>query len=143
VEAGGVARARRLLARPFALEGQVVPGRGAGSRQTVPTLNLAIDTDVVPATGVYVTCTHDLDSPRRWKSVTNIGHRPTFGGGALSIETFLLDRLEAPSPKQIRVEFFWRLRDERQFASPEALKSQILRDAARSQTFFRRLSVEW
>jgi riboflavin kinase/FMN adenylyltransferase len=141
VEAGQVARAARLLERCYSLEGDVVPGHGIGSKRTVPTLNLAPTTDVWPARGVYITRTHDLENPRSWPSVTNIGVRPTFGGDDRpSIETFLLDSLKDPAPRRIRVEFLHRLRDERRFDSPEALKEQILRDVARTHTYFRRLA---
>jgi FAD synthase len=60
----------------------------------VPTLNLAPNTEVLPATGVYVTRTQDLEDGRVWPSITNVGYRPTFGDGRdLSIETFLLEPL--------------------------------------------------
>src|SRR5207237_74916 len=64
-DAGNVALAGRLLERPFSLEGDVVSGRGVGSKQTVPTLNLAQAADLIPARGVYVSRTHDPDAPRR------------------------------------------------------------------------------
>ena len=92
IEAGDVSRAGRLLDRPFALEGDVVHGHGIGAAQTVPTLNLATQAEVLPAPGVYVTRTNELPS------VTNVGYRPTFGGKDLSIETFLLEGLEGASP---------------------------------------------
>jgi riboflavin kinase / FMN adenylyltransferase len=139
IESGNVARAARFLERPFALEGRVVPGHGIGSKQTVPTLNLAPETEVLPGTGVYVTRTQDLENSRAWASVTNVGYRPTFGGDTLSIETFLLDPLNGPPPERIRVEFLWRLRAEKKFPSPETLKAQILRDVQRAQAYFRRL----
>ena len=140
IEAGRVAQAARLLERPYALEGEVVPGRGVGSKQTVPTLNLAVNTEVLPATGVYVTRTHDADDERAWPSVTNVGYRPTFSDAReLSIETFLLEPLHGETPRRIRVEFLWRVRDERQFPDAQALKQQILRDAAVAQAYFRRI----
>jgi riboflavin kinase/FMN adenylyltransferase len=139
LEQGKVARAARFLQQPFGLEGSVVRGHGIGSKQTVPTLNLSTECEVLPKTGVYVTRTCDLESARAWRSITNIGYRPTFQGDALTIETFLLDPLDA-APSRIRVNFLHRLRDERKFESPEALKSQILKDVGRANIFFRRLS---
>lgn len=139
MNSGNVSRAWRLLARPYGLEGRVVAGHGVGAKQTVPTLNLAAETEVIPARGVYITCTHDLAGGRQWPSVTNIGYRPTFGGDSgLSIETFLLAGLEGDAPVRIRADFLRRLRDERRFESPDALKTQILRDAARARAWFRR-----
>lgn len=138
VESGNLSRACRLLERPYGLSGEVVRGRGVGSTQTVPTLNLAPLAEVLPARGVYITRTVDLDNARRWQSITNVGVRPTFDSGALSIETFLLSRLDGGTPKRIRVEFLRRVRDEREFDSPAALREQILKDVSRAQTYFRR-----
>lgn len=139
IEQGKVSRAGRLLARPYGLSGEVIPGRGVGSRQTVPTLNLKTAAEVLPMRGVYITRTKDLETARVWPSISNIGYRPTFGGDEeLSIETFLLAPLDGSPPRRIEVEFFRRVRDERKFESPEALRAQILRDVARAQSYFRR-----
>ncbi len=139
IQAGRLSLANRFLGRCYALDGDVIAGRGVGSKQTVPTLNLATNAEVIPAGGVYVTRTRDLDSARAWNSVTNIGYRPTFGDSdRLSIETFLLDPLTGDAPRRIRVEFPARLRSERRFESPDALKAQILRDAAAARNYFRR-----
>lgn len=141
IESGNVSRACRLLERPFALEGEVVRGHGVGGKQTVPTLNLSTQSEVLPATGVYVTRTENLEGGR-WPSITNVGYRPTFGGNELSIETFLLAPLEGPAPARIRVEFLRRLREEKKFESAELLKAQILRDVRRAQTYFRRVPCD-
>jgi len=142
--AGQVARANRMLQHPYSVEGEVVHGRGVGARQTVPTLNLSTAADVVPARGVYLTRTFALDSPRQWNSITNIGYRPTFGASdALSIETFLLDPFDGEAPGRIRVEFLCRVREERRFENPEALKAQILRDVRVAQNYFRRTRTSW
>jgi riboflavin kinase / FMN adenylyltransferase len=137
--AGAVSAAARLLERPYALQGHVVRGQGIGSKQTVPTLNLATDAEVIPATGVYITRTLDLDSERSWQSITNVGYRPTFDGQGLTIETFLLSPFDGMTPERIRVEFLRRVREERKFESPEALKSQIMKDVSRAQAYFRRM----
>jgi riboflavin kinase/FMN adenylyltransferase len=137
---GKVSLAARLLQSGYAMEGSVVAGRGVGSKQTVPTLNLATAAELIPARGVYITHTRDLESPREWNSVTNIGYRPTFGSSdELSIETFLLDPIEGEQPRHIRVEFLRRIRDEKRFESPEALRAQILKDARAAQSYFRRV----
>jgi riboflavin kinase/FMN adenylyltransferase len=136
---GRVSAAARWLERAYGLEGHVVHGRGVGSKTTVPTLNLATMAEIIPARGVYVTRTSEAGSSRSWNSITNIGYRPTFGASdALTIETFLLDPLEGSSPSHIRVDFLRRVRDERQFPSPEALRVQILRDVGAAQRYFRR-----
>ncbi len=135
---GNVALACRLLKRPYALEGEVIKGHGIGSKQTVPTLNLDTAAEVLPATGVYVTRTHDLVDKRKWDSITNVGFRPTFEGDQLTIETYLLSPFSGATPSRIRVEFLHRVRAERKFPSPEALKAQIMKDVGRAQAYFRR-----
>jgi len=54
---GDVSRANRLLGRPFSVRQSIESGLGIGRSQTVPTLNLAPYTGLLPATGVYVTQT--------------------------------------------------------------------------------------
>ncbi len=138
IEAGHVSLACRMLGRPYALEGKVVPGAGIGSKQTVPTLNLETKAEVLPKTGVYITRTHERNSLREWPSITNVGYRPTFNGHGLTIETYLLSALDGESPAEISVEFLRWVREERKFPSPEALKAQILYDVGRAQAYFRR-----
>ena len=138
VDEGAVSMACRLLGRPYAVEGDVVRGHGVGSKQTVPTLNLDTKSEILPAVGVYITRTTDLEAARKWPSITNVGYRPTFGGDRLTVETFLLALLEGATPRRIQVEFLRRVREERKFDSPEALKTQIFKDVDRAKTYFRR-----
>lgn len=146
VSEGDTDGAWRFLARPYAIAGEVVHGRGVGSKQTVPTLNLKTAAEVLPKTGVYVTRTRERGGGRRWQSITNIGYRPTFADVAgsapgsiqeLSIETFLLEPLKGDAPARIEVGFVHRVRDERKFENAAALKAQIFRDVNRAQAFFR------
>jgi riboflavin kinase / FMN adenylyltransferase len=139
IASGDVSLACRMLGRPYALEGPVVHGEGRGAKQTVPTLNLDATAEVMPKTGVYVTRTRDLENAREWPSVTNVGYNPTFDGHQLKVETYLLSSLHGPSPRAIAVEFLRWVREERKFESPDALKTQIVRDVERAQIYFRRL----
>jgi riboflavin kinase / FMN adenylyltransferase len=139
IDGGRVALAARLLQHPYGLEGVVVQGHGVGAKQTVPTLNLETAAEVIPARGVYLTRTRDLETGAAWNSITNVGYRPTFGGDPrLSVETYLLDPLEGAAPKRIHVEFLCRVRDERKFETPEALRTQILKDVRVARSYFRR-----
>ncbi len=139
IQRGAVARAGRLLGRCYALTGQVVKGQGIGSKQTVPTLNLATDAEVLPAKGVYITSVTDLADGRQWPSITNVGMRPTFDGTALTIESYLLTALEGGTPEGIRVEFRRWVREERKFADAGELRTQILKDVGRARAYWRRV----
>jgi len=140
IEAGRVSQACRMMGAPFALEGAVVSGQGIGSRQTVPTLNLAPENELLPKNGVYVTTTRDEATSQEWRSITNVGNRPTFGGQGLTVETFLLDPPPEAPPARIEVRFLTFIRDERKFAGPETLKVQILRDVGAANRFHRRFA---
>ena len=136
---GRVDLACRLLDRPFSLFGPIVAGLGVGRKHTVPTLNLAPVEEQVPKIGVYVTRTRlgaDLHD-----SVTNVGHKPTFGDHRLTVETFLLNFAGEITEAEVEIEFLYRLRDEMKFQNPAILKVQILEDARRSLKFFRLLKA--
>jgi len=93
---------------------------------------------LIPKMGVYVSRI-SMDDGSFLNAVTNIGIRPTFNETDLTIETFVLNQSVPGSPAKARLEFLYRLREERKFASPDELRNQIGIDVARAQKFFRRL----
>jgi len=136
---GRVHVANRLLGRPFSVYGPIVAGLGVGHKHTVPTLNLAPVEEQLPKIGVYVTRTRVGEKVH--DSVTNVGHKPTFGDNQrLTVETFLLNFPGGEiSEPDMEIEFLYRLRDEIKFQNPAMLKVQIQEDARRSLKFFRLL----
>ena len=132
VRGGRVEDARRMLGRPFALVGEIRPGTGQGHKLVVPTLNLATEQETLPKTGVYVTET--VLSGGTYRSVTNVGVRPTFDGTRLAIESHLFDFAEMLTAGAMKVRFLQRLRDEQKFSGPEALREQVLKDIARAKS---------
>jgi riboflavin kinase/FMN adenylyltransferase len=137
LSAGKVNLARRLLGRPYGVEGRVERGAERGQVLGFPTANLHPKNRVIPRNGVYVTGAL-IDCKWR-RSVTNIGVRPTFETAAEpSVETFVMDWAGDLYGDVIRVRFLHRLRDERKFGSIEELKAQIARDVTRAQSYFER-----
>ncbi len=135
-----VSAARRLLGRAFSVDSTPAHGRGYGTQYAVPTINLAPYDDLLPANGVYVT---DLrigegTAAERFEGVTNIGNRPTFGADSFAVETYLLRFHPVPLHEStpLRLTFLKRLREERKWPSPEALKQQIGIDVARAERWF-------
>lgn len=137
---GRVNLARRMLGRPYGVEGLVVRGDQRGVKLGFPTANIQPRNRVTPRAGVYVTATLLGD---RWRgSVTNIGTRPTFGDHAeSSIETHVINWSGNLYGDVVRVRFLHRLRDEQKFASLEQLKSQIESDVASARHYFEHASV--
>lgn len=137
---GEVNLARRMLGRPYGVEGRVVRGDGRGAQIGFPTANLHPQNRVIPRGGVYVTATL-IDSKWR-RSVTNIGTRPTFDTAAeTSVETFIMNWSGDLYGDVVRVRFLHRLRDEKRFDSVDELRAQIKSDVALAETFFDRAGV--
>jgi riboflavin kinase/FMN adenylyltransferase len=135
LKAGRVNLARRMLGRPYGVEGVVTRGHGIGRKFLFPTANLEIQNRVLPADGVYVTLA--LVDGGWHRSVTNIGKRPTFGGEAESkVETHLIDFDGDLYEKMIRVRVLHRLRGEKKFAGVDELRAQIARDRERAVRYF-------
>jgi riboflavin kinase / FMN adenylyltransferase len=140
LQQGNVNLARRMLGRPYGVEGRVVRGAERGVTLGFPTANLHPQNRVIPRNGVYVTATLIAGQWRR--SVTNIGTRPTFeSAAATSVETFVMNYSGDLYGDVVRVRFLHRLRDEQKFTSIDELKSQIERDVARAEDYFERSGV--
>ncbi|MDR3736159.1 MAG: bifunctional riboflavin kinase/FMN adenylyltransferase [Acidobacteriaceae bacterium] len=143
IAAGRVHHARRLLQRPFSIVSTPAPGRGYGTRYSVPTINLAPYSELLPGNGVYITQITIGTGPaaRTFDAVTNIGNRPTFGEDSFTVETHILNfqpiALDEHTP--LRLTFLHRLRDEVRWPNAEALKAQIALDVSRAQRYLRLL----
>ena len=133
---GRVNLARRMLGRPYGVEGRVVRGAERGRTLGFPTANLRPQNRVIPRHGVYVTATLIEGSWRR--SITNIGTRPTFEGEGAepSLETFVIDWQGDLYGDVLRVRFLHRLRDEKKFSGMDELKRQIDRDLSSALRYF-------
>jgi riboflavin kinase/FMN adenylyltransferase len=132
---GKVVPAGRLLGRPYSIEERIVHGLGVGKKLTVPTLNLAPVAVQHPRNGVYVTYT--CLGGELHESVTNVGHKPTFGEHRLTVESYLLNFQGEVRDEEMEVQFLHRLRDEMKFPDAATLKAQIQKDARRSLKYFR------
>jgi len=125
---GDMARVTSLLGRPYRLAGPVIHGFERGRTIGFPTANISVAADrALPGLGVYATrarvAGHVLTG------ATNIGRRPTFDEGHVSIETYLLDFEGDVYGERMDLEILARIRGEVKFESVDALKAQIAKDA--------------
>jgi riboflavin kinase/FMN adenylyltransferase len=138
---GKVNLVRRMLGRPYGVEGVVVRGNRRGHTIGFPTANLRPHNRVIPRFGVYATATL-VDGTWR-KSITNIGVRPTFGKDLEpSIESYIFDFDGELYGDVLRVRFLHRIRDEKKFSGIDELKEQIERDTRRALNYFDRRGVQ-
>ena len=129
---GDMETVEKLFGRPFSLSGQVVTGDRRGRILGFPTANLDVEPEqALPSDGVYVTVAHiDHES---LPSVTNIGVRPTFGGGKRLVEAYLLDYEGELRERRLRIDLLDKLRDEKHFDTAEELKAQIRKDVEQAR----------
>lgn len=140
LDEGRVNLARRMLGRPYGVEGVIIRGNRRGHTIGFPTANLKPHNRVIPRFGVYATATL-IDGAWR-RSITNIGVRPTFENDAEpSIESFIFDFDRDLYGDVLRVRFLHRIRDERKFNGIDELKAQIQKDSARALNYFRHQGV--
>jgi riboflavin kinase/FMN adenylyltransferase len=139
VAAGDVSGVVRLLGRQYNLEGVVVPGDQRGRTLGFPTANLETEKEQLPAPGVYaVKVRHNL---QEYGGVVNIGRRPTFNVEGSTIEVYLLDFSGELYGQKLRIYFVDRLRDERKFASVEALVATIEMDVVRARQILQTIQI--
>lgn len=152
---GSVEEAEILLGRPFAVRSRVLEGDRRGRTLGFPTANLAPENEILPDVGVYAGELRILERPgdagpasteqgqkkeERYAAVVNVGRRPTFyEDGRLLAEAHLLDYDGDLYGASVELAFFERLRAERKFPGPDALKVQIAADieAARKKLALR------
>ena len=135
LDTGHINLARRMLGRPYGVEGVIIRGNRRGHTIGFPTANLHPHNRVIPKFGVYATASL-VDGVWR-KSITNIGVRPTFGKDLEpSIESYIFDFDGDLYGDVLRVRFLHRIRDERKFNGIDELKEQIERDTCRALNYF-------
>ena len=120
---------RALLGRDYKLAGPVVHGFERGRTIGFPTANISVAADrALPALGVYATLAHV--GGRVLPGATNIGRRPTFDAGHVSIETHLMDFEGDIYGERLELEVVHRIRGEVAFGSVADLTAQITADVA-------------
>lgn len=126
--AGDMARATRILGRPFAIEGEVIHGDKRGRTIGVPTANVRMGDYMRPAYGVFATRTRLADG-RVIDGVANLGVRPMFETPEPLLEVWLFDFSGDLYGQVVETQLIARLRGEMRFDGLDALKVQIDADA--------------
>ena len=128
INQGDLETTKKYLGRFFSLTGKVVKGDGLGKQIDYPTANILIEEDykIIPKDGVYYIRT-TIDN-KLYNGMMNIGHRPTIGNKAKSIEVNLFNFDMDIYDKIISIDVIVKIRDEKKFSSINALKAQLAKD---------------
>ena len=137
VAQGEMERAEEFLGHPHTLTNTVARGKHLGSTLGFPTVNLQFPAGVlIPAHGVYA-CKVCFENGESHMAVTNVGTRPTVDDGdRVNVEGFILDFQGDLYGKNVRMEFYHRLRGEQKFPSLEALREEVMRNARETRAYF-------
>jgi riboflavin kinase/FMN adenylyltransferase len=126
-------RATAELGRPWAIRGEVAHGDQRGRTIGFPTANVALGQHLEPARGVYAV-TIRLADGKVYHGVANIGRRPTVNEGPESrLEVNLFDFSGDIYGTEITVALIAYIRPEVKFSGLDALKAQIVADAAEAR----------
>jgi len=124
---GDMKKVFNLAGHPFSLNGRVTSGAGRGLELGFPTANLDIVPEqALPADGVYATWAY-IDG-KAFKSMTNVGKRPTFGSSQRTVEVYVLDYHSDLYGRELKIDIMARLRSEERFDTVDELEKQITED---------------
>ena len=137
ISVGDIERANAYLGHTHVLTDIVRYGYRLGRTLGTPTINMCFQQGVlIPAYGVYATKVI-LDDGTGHTGVTNIGVRPTVDhSGQITAETHIINYQGNLYGRQVRIEFYKRLRPEIKFRDISELKTQIRIDCDAAQQYF-------
>ncbi len=129
---GDMARAAKLLGRPYRMTGKVIHGEKLGRKLGFPTANLRLNRRATPLAGVFairVTGGGLNNAP----GVASLGTRPAVNGKELLLEAHVFDFDGDLYRQLLHVDFIAYLREERWFADMDTMVAQINRDAQQAR----------
>ena len=128
IVAGQVAKAGRLLGRPYSISGSVEHGAERGRQLGFPTANLSGIETLLPPIGVYAgrTTVDGISYP----VALNIGPNPTFGEDHLKVEAHLVGYSGDLYGRVVTLDLLEFLRGVVKFSGVEALRTQLQHDIA-------------
>ena len=134
VKDGDLKLVQTLLGQPYTVSGEIVHGRKLGRTIGMPTVNLIPPQEkLLPPKGVYYSRT--LLDGKTYRSITNIGTKPTVDGQKMGVETYIYDFNQDVYGKYAVVELLEFKRPEMKFASVEQLKLQMQSDILSGKTY--------
>ncbi len=140
LQAGELEIAEQLLGRPYRMCGRVAHGDKRGRIIGFPTANIFLHRMAAPVEGVFAVEMFGIEG-EPVMGVANVGSRPTVDGTRSLLEVHLFDFSGDIYGQYVHVDFLHKIREERRFESFDALKEQILLDAAQAREYFNQRAV--
>jgi riboflavin kinase/FMN adenylyltransferase len=137
LESGDVARAAKLLGRPYRMTGKVVEGAKLGRKLGFPTANLRPQRRATPLAGVFAIRVAG-GGLQNAPGVASLGTRPAVNGKELLLEAHVFDFDGDLYRQTLHVDFIARLRDELWFPDMDQLVEQMRKDAQQAREILSR-----
>jgi len=132
---GDLAKAEKLLGRPYRMCGRVAHGDKFGRTLGFPTANIHLHRQATPIKGIFAVEVFGLKT-EPVAGAADIGTRPTVGGTRTLLEVYLLDFNEDIYGQYVHVNFLHKFRDEKKFDSLDELRRWIEKDVMDVRRFF-------
>lgn len=127
IQQGNLTQAKKILGRSFSIKAKVCRGKGLGLSLGFPTANLEALDYVIPGEGVYAAC--GVLNKKVYLAVVNIGFNPTVSKPEKrTVEAHLINFNKNIIDKNIKIIFLEKIRKEKKFPSPGALRAAIQKD---------------
>ena len=122
---GDIPVANRLLGYDYCIDFEVAHGLEIGRKIGIPTINqIYPEQFVIPRFGVYAS--YAIVEGKRYKSITNVGVKPTIAGERFPLaETYIIGVGAHLYGQNIKVSFKEFVRGERKFAGIDELAAEI------------------
>lgn len=135
LESGDIEEINALLKRQYQVIGKVIKGRQIGHHIGFPTANIDYASYLLPQKGVYAVKMYIDDET--YLGMCNIGYNPTFHAlDKVSLEIYILDFHQDIYNKDVVVEFYKKIRNEKKFDSKELLVEQLTKDQQTVRDYF-------
>ncbi|WP_320815992.1 bifunctional riboflavin kinase/FAD synthetase [Flavobacterium sp.] len=132
---GDIYKATKYLGYNYFISGKIVAGKKIGRTIGFPTANIEVSEDykLIPKNGVYIVSS--TINNVKYFGMMNIGVNPTVEGLEQKIEVHFFDFNKDVYNKDIKIEIYSRIRDEKKYNSLEELKTQLKKDELISREF--------
>ncbi len=126
VKSGDLEEAASMLGRPFFYRSHGLSGDGIGRKIGFPTINLALNDQVLPPVGIYFT--YMRIGKKLYPAMSYIGSRPSVKGKELRIETNVLEFEGQIDQDLYDLVFIKKIREEKTVHNLEELKDLLYND---------------
>ncbi len=140
--AGELAKAARLLGRPYSISGRVVAGQKLGRALGFPTANVQMKHNRPALMGIFAVELHGV-ADQALPAVASLGVRPTVAREPVPVlEVHVLDAAGDWYGRHVRVDFLEKFRDEEKYADVETLTRQIAADVRQAKDYVHHRGTE-